>query len=133
MVTIYFENTSSDLFDQLIILTNEIHSSIRDLNKHLSKLSSFEHEPFPLPNLWCTLFKTTDLLCIEMIYSRILILIFYYAYKSLLFIYDILSMYSVSRIKNTFKRNSSNNFMDTSNNNYLVRFLLLYDLNIFTY
>ncbi|VDO90568.1 unnamed protein product, partial [Schistosoma margrebowiei] len=131
MVTIYFENISSDLIDQLIILTNEIHSSIRDLNKHLSKLSSIEQEPFPLPNLWCTLFKTTDLLCIEMIYSRILILIFYFAYKSLLFIYDILSVYSVSRIKNTFKKNSSNNFMDASNNNHLI--ILLNEFNYLQY
>ncbi|XP_018650523.1 putative normocyte-binding protein 1 [Schistosoma mansoni] len=69
MVTIYLENTSSNLFDQLIILTNEIYLSIRDLNKYLSKLSSSEHQPFPLPNLWYTLFKTTDLLCIEMMYS----------------------------------------------------------------
>uniref|UniRef100_A0A5K4FA82 DH domain-containing protein n=1 Tax=Schistosoma mansoni TaxID=6183 RepID=A0A5K4FA82_SCHMA len=120
MVTIYLENTSSNLFDQLIILTNEIYLSIRDLNKYLSKLSSSEHQPFPLPNLWYTLFKTTDLLCIEMMYSRILILIFYFTYKSLLFIYDILSVYSVSRMKNTFKKNSRNHFMNASNNNNLM-------------
>ncbi|CAH8486495.1 unnamed protein product [Schistosoma turkestanicum] len=103
MVIIDFEHISSDLFDQFIMLTNEIHSSIINLNKYLSKLSSSEHKILPLPNLWSTLFKTKDLLCTEMIYSRILIFIFYAVYKSLLLIYDILSMYNFHRKSNTFK------------------------------
>ncbi|CAH8838781.1 unnamed protein product [Trichobilharzia szidati] len=87
----FTNNTSTTSFDQLITLISEIDSSIKEINEFLLKLSTTEEEEKILsPAVWLTSIKTRELLKIETIYLRILILIFNAAHTSLLLVYDVM-------------------------------------------
>ncbi|KAH8860977.1 normocyte-binding 1 [Schistosoma japonicum] len=128
MIVGHFKNISSNyLFNQLVILNNEISLSINELNKRLSSYSiPHANETIPPPNLWFTLFSSEDLLKLELIYLRILILILYAIYISVLLVNDFVSMFDCSQCNSFTILNSKNNFNEndqsftTTNNDQII-------------